>query len=334
MLKVLFRVDDGPGIGSGHMMRTYALAQALRDRGASIELVAFRESALQLDWIGLGAQIQIQARKPGTFEDLDLLIRRARAFNPDYLVLDGYNFSQKWINELGSEAQVVLFDDLGQRDPKVKIVLNQNPGAEKRYESTYENSEHVLLGLNWFQLRRSLFEVAHSPESPRVLLSLGGEDSEDYTVRLMRGLLADGRSFTADVIFSGTEAGFYLALELARERPDRFFVYRGPVDIAAFMQNASVVICGGGVTSLEAACIGVVPVIVVLADNQRPGADYLSSIGAARTLQAGDDGFLDAARTALDLLGDEVLRSRMSYIGRRTIDGLGSNRLASLMSKI
>ncbi len=332
-MKLLFRVDDGPGIGAGHLMRCLALAEAVHEQGGVIALSTVRESKLHADWVGLDAQIYVQQREVGSTDDLTLTSRIIREFNADWLVVDGYGFDTVWLDAISAKHPVLCLDDLGNRDAAVRLMMNQNPGAEKRYGLAYSRCSRGLLGLNWFLLRREWHGVQHAPEPRRMLLTLGGEDPDNRIVGLMQALLKDGRGFVADVVSSAPEAGFQQALLMAHGRPDRFTVHRGPVALPLLMRRAAVVVTGGGVTPIEAVSLGVVPVILILADNQKSGAEYLAAAGVARSLEIGDGAMVQVARSALDLLSNDVDRSTMAARGRTMVDGIGPKRLVEALFK-
>ncbi|NWG87664.1 MAG: hypothetical protein HXY26_09205 [Hydrogenophilaceae bacterium] len=334
MLKVLFRADDGPGIGAGHLMRCLALAEAVRERGGAVHLSAARASALHVEWEKLGAVVQVEPRAIGSGADLATTQATARAAQADWLVVDGYGFDTAWLDAAAAAQHTLCLDDLGQRDPAVSLVLNQNPGAEQRYGSAYRRCGRALLGLDWFLLRRAWREARHEPEPGRLLLTLGGDDPDNRMLGLMQALLADGRDFVADVVSSAPEAGFRQAQALAEAYPDRFALHCGPVELPPLMRRAAVVVSGGGVTPVEAASLGAAPVVLVLADNQKPGAEYLAAAGAARVTTLAEDGIAKATSLALDVLHDDAARAAMAARGRGLIDGGGAARLVAVMMEM
>ena len=331
MLKVLFRVDDGPGIGAGHLMRCLALAEAIHNQGGCLHLSTVRISALHTGWHAMNAQIHLQKCEIGSSDDLDQTLRHVHELEADWLVVDGYGFSTAWLDTAAAKCPVLCLDDLGNRDAAVQLILNQNPGSDLRHGATYRRCGCALLGLDWFLLRQAWREIQPAAEPHRMLLTLGGEDPNNRMIELMRALLADGRNFMADVISSAPEAGFRQAEEMSQSRPDRFVVHRGPVDLPALMRRVTVVVSGGGVTPIEAASLGVVPVIVILAENQTLGSEYLVAIGAARAVESGDGAMVSAARLTLDLLGDDVIRLTMAARGRALVDGRGPARVVAAM---
>lgn len=334
MIDVLFRADDGPGIGAGHLMRCLALAEAVRAAGGRAHLMCRTNSPLHRNWRTDGARVETHDLSIGGREDMEVTARFARTVSADWLVADGYAFDVIWLEALAEGHRVLYLDDLGGRDAAVSLVLNQNAGAEIRYRAAYSRVGRALLGLEWFLLRRGWRALIPRPEPGRLLVTLGGDDRDNLALALMMALLADGCAFHADVVSSAPEAGFQAAFELASAYADRFTLHRAPVDLALLMARASVVVCGGGVTPVEAASLGVPSVIKVLADNQAPGAQTLALEGAARVVAVdGDEGITDVAGLALDLLADDTARAVFAERARALVDGNGAARVVAVMTE-
>lgn len=329
-MKVLFRVDDGPGIGAGHLMRCFALAESVRRAGGDVYLSTMRSSLLHSAWFNIDATIYIEPRTIGSQLDLNITQSLAKNIKADWLVIDGYSFDESWLNKSENDSHVLYIDDLGEIDPKVSIILNHNPGAEVRYRQSYTQCGKALLGLKFFLIRQAWRDLCYRPEPMRLLITLGGDDQDGRTLKVMNALIEDGRDFVADVVSSAPDDGFFKESELAQSYPERFILHRGPVSLPELMYRASTVICGGGVTSIEAVSIGIFPVIVILAENQKPSAEYLETRNVARTMSILDDSNnLDAAHLALDILSDNRKNNTKSHY----VDMQGAFRIVDIMKK-
>lgn len=334
MIRVLFRVDAGSGIGAGHMMRCLALAEALHARGGSAALLTASSSPLPPGWSALDAEVlRCPSAELGGPVDLALTAALAAEIEADWVVVDGYHFDAPWLDALGHSRRLLYLDDLGERDAAATIVLNQNAGAEARYGGAYRRCKHSLLGLEWFLLGSAWGGVRYAPEARRLLLTLGGSGGAELMLALMRALRARGGRFFADVVIPAPIAEARELVLFARDHADCFEVVEGPLPLAPMMARASVVICGGGVTPLEALSLGVVPVILTLAENQVPGSRQLAAMGAARVASADRDGVVAAARMALELFDDGPVPLPMVAAGRRLVDGKGGERVVQIMMR-
>lgn len=329
-MKVLFRVDDGVGIGSGHLMRCYALAESVQRSGGKVYLSSVSESLQHSDWKEIDAIIKVEAREIASNEDFHITNTTAGNVEADWLVIDGYSFDTAWLNQIGKNFRVLFIDDLGMINPQVNIILNHNPGAEERYKASYALSGQSLLGLDYFLMREAWRKLHYRPELNRILITLGGDDQNAKVLGIMIALLEDGREFFADVISSSPSNVFHQEKVLTETYSGCFSLHRGPVSLPEFMSRAAVVICGGGVTAIEAISLGITPVIVVLAENQKPGAKYLESIGSARTISLQSyESNLKTACIALDMLSSK----ETSNNGNHLIDGNGTDKVTTIMKK-
>jgi UDP-2,4-diacetamido-2,4,6-trideoxy-beta-L-altropyranose hydrolase len=333
MIDVLFRVDDGLGIGSGHLMRCLALAEAIADVGGNPHLVASKNSPIHQFWPTVDAKIVTHGLEIGSADDLMDTIGHAQKLGVDWVVVDGYAFAESWLDALASQQRLLFLDDLGDRNPKAAIVLNQNAGAEHRYGVSYPRVDLSLLGLDWFLLRRAWRSVVLEPDPYQLLITLGGDDRHNMAHAMMLEILRKCGNFRTDVVCSAPEAEFIQSSELAVRHPDRFNLHRAPVDLPRLMARAAVVICGGGVTPVEAASLGVPAVIVVLAENQLPGARALMKLGTARAVLTSESPAVEAVRFAFEFLENETVISKASSCGRRLVDGKGASRVVEIMMK-
>jgi UDP-2,4-diacetamido-2,4,6-trideoxy-beta-L-altropyranose hydrolase len=331
VIKVLFRVDDGPGVGAGHVMRCLALAEALAEIGGEIRLVSVRDSVFHDQWKRLGAEMTIIRSAIGDAYDLEKTVATARCMQADWVVVDGYGFSDVWLEAMERSRHVLCLDDIAERDPAVSLILNQNAGADQRYAEKYQRCGKALLGLSWALLRRDWLNKGRIQGHRRILLTLGGEDPSNRTLLVMEGFVADGRDFTADVVYSTSAGGYADAQAFAEKYPARFVLHKDLQTLAPLMGQAAVVICGGGVTSIEALSLGVVPVILILAENQRPGAQFLSENGLASSFDLVEDGIQHAVKTAFDLLDDETSRLSIATRCRHLVDGKSVERVVNIL---
>jgi len=109
----------------------------------------------------------------------------------------------------------------------------------------------------------------------------------------------------------------------------RFQVYAGPLPLAPLMGRARVMICGGGVTAVEALSMGLEVVAVALADNQAAGMAYLAHAGMLHVVQAVGDWAADAAHAALEqLTTTKALNAQQKSL---RFDGRGAGRVFAQM---
>ena len=329
-MKILFRIDDGPSIGAGHLMRCFALAEAFSYRGGEVFLSTTKHSSLHKGWVNIDAKIFIEPRSIGSEKDLEITNALVEHVNADWLVVDGYSFSDSWLSRSETLCRVLYIDDLGASNPKISAVLNHNPGAELRCKTSYSQCQKVLLGLDFFLLRQAWHNVNYRPEAMRLLITLGGDDQDERTLKMMKALILDGRPFIADVVSSAGDEGSFKELKLAQAYPKNFVMHRAPVSLPELMARVSTVICGGGITSVEAVSIGLFPIIVILADNQKPAADYMQSKNIAKKMSMLDgNNSDDVAHLTLNLMNENKKETSKSHF----VNMNGCFRVIDIMGK-
>lgn len=318
--RLLFRADCGPDIGLGHVMRCFALASAAVARGHRVALATRDPTAAALRrWRDLGADVTAFADRPDAAAAAGL-VAMARSIGAATVVIDRYGLSPTFFDLLAAGGlSVVALDDLGRDDPPCELVVNPNPGAEVRFADAYRRSRQRRLGATHALIRPEV-TATQAIGGGGILVTLGGSDLARATRALARSL---ARALPDTAIVA-------VAADTVDGVPPVGVDLRAPCDLAPLLANADLVVCGGGVTALEAAHLGRPAVLVVLADNQRPGAETLAAAGAARLAEGLDD----VASVVVALMADREARAAMSAAGRGLIDGRGAARVLAAIEAI
>jgi UDP-2,4-diacetamido-2,4,6-trideoxy-beta-L-altropyranose hydrolase len=192
---LLIRADANLAMGTGHVMRCLALAQAWQDIGGTAAFAMAdpctwaRERLMKesVEVIGISAS--------STEEDARQTAEIARHQAAVWVVVDGYQFGADYQRTLKSAGFKILFvDDYGHAGCYcADLVLNQNVSAD---ESAYEHREpytRLLLGPQYCMLRREFnswraWRRKIAPSGYRVLVTMGGSDPEGVTERAIAAL--------------------------------------------------------------------------------------------------------------------------------------------------
>jgi UDP-2,4-diacetamido-2,4,6-trideoxy-beta-L-altropyranose hydrolase len=338
-MNLLFRTDASVAMGTGHVMRCLALAQAWVDAGgnatfAMAEATPSLEARLRIERMNV-TRLAVVA---GSAEDWSQTAELARAENCGWVVVDGYQFSSQYQSGLRRAGIKVLFiDDNGEAGPySADLVLNQNLHAS---EDLYRNRQpHVrlLLGPRYILLRREFsfwrkrkFEV--TARARRILVTLGGSDPENVTEQVLEVLLAEPE-LELTVVVGGSNPHL-ASLEALAERAQRpLRLLKDVTDMPALMIWADLAVAGAGTTSWEMCMMGLPAALCVLAANQEKIASELARLGAAvnldyvcRTPRRRTEGLLR------ELIRSEEMRTRMSARGREIVDGRGVERVQAFL---
>src|SRR6476659_3504103 len=128
-MRVLIRADASVGIGTGHIMRCLALAQALQAGGGEVHFAACKmpgglEARLEENSIGL---TRLEA-EVGSNDDLQATLTLAAQKKVEAIVADGYSFNLAYQSGLRKSGfRTCLIDDGANLDGySADILVNPN----------------------------------------------------------------------------------------------------------------------------------------------------------------------------------------------------------------
>lgn len=364
-MQVAFRADASLLIGSGHVTRCLTLAEALRGRGAqchficrehpghllaTIEQRGFSVTALppppatgvdpgctgsliHAPWLGCDWQTDAQQSSA------------ALAQEPvDWLVVDHYALDQAWEAALRPcYRQLLVIDDLADRQHLADLLLDQNLGREPHdYAALVPPSCKLLTGPRYALMRPEFAAVrAHSlqrrqqPKLQQLLITMGGVDLPNATGHVLQALKACALPSDCRIsVVMGAQAPWLAQVrEQARDMPWPTEVLVNISDMARRMADSDLAIGAAGGTSWERCCLGLPTLLVVLADNQRPGAEALRQARAA-SLIGGVDDIATQLPLALQALTQGPLLAQMGRAASALSDGQGVDRLLRAMGAV
>lgn len=333
------RADAGARIGTGHVMRCLALAQAWRSAGGrAVFIMAADAPVIESRLQSEGFMVEHISAEPGGAEDARKTCDIAGLNGADIIVVDGYHFNSEYQALIKASGKCLLFvDDYGHADRYfADLVLNQNIYADEGLYWAREPYTRLLLGSPFVLLRREFWPWRGwgrtvLPKACRVLITLGGSDPDNVTLKViesLHSLVAEGLEAVAVVGGSNCHCD---EIRLACESsPIHLRLVQNASNMPELMAWADVAISSAGTTSWELAFMGLPSLSIVLADNQVRVAEKLSEAGVSTNLGWHDRLSAEALGDALAaLLCDPLRRSSMAVAGRQMVDGLGPLRVVS-----
>jgi UDP-2,4-diacetamido-2,4,6-trideoxy-beta-L-altropyranose hydrolase len=328
-------------MGTGHVMRCLALAQAWQESGGEVLFVtAELNPAITRRLHNEGMKIAKLASVSANENDAHEVAALARQECAPWIVLDGYQFNsayQRCIKNAG--FRLLLVDDNGQRGPYcADVILNQNAYARAAMYSGSDPAVELLLGPDYALLRKEFNSWRNWPRQVKpvardLLITMGGSDPENFTARVLSALCeVDLAALEITVVIGGANPhkDSLRQLESRRGRNIRFQV--DVENMAEVMAGADLAISAAGSTCYELALLQVPMVLLALADNQRPTAQALANAGAA--IDAGWFTDFDPQRFAnllRHVIQDYELRCSLAARARRIVDGLGAQRVCQVL---
>jgi UDP-2,4-diacetamido-2,4,6-trideoxy-beta-L-altropyranose hydrolase len=323
-------------MGTGHVMRCLALAQAWQDGGGSaVFLAADLPDTLRGRLDAEHVDIVPVIGEPGSAADAEHMAALARKAGAAWVVVDGYQFKgayQRRLREAG--LKVLTVDDNGEVEHYcADLVLNQNLHARASLYHEREPHTRLLLGPRFAMLRREFWgwrgwKRDVPPTARKLLVTLGGSDPDKVTGNVLAALNEVNAPGLEVVVIGGSEYA-----EAARTCRVPMQVRSSVANMPELMAWADVAVAAGGTTTWERALLGLPGLIIVLADNQEKLAAAASRAGIGWNL--GRHERLTRARLAeavewLIHAGGE--RADMARRGQELIDGRGGMRVCERMT--
>ena len=342
---LLIRADANVAMGTGHVMRMIALAQAWRQsRGEVVFLCSDITPSLEQRIREEDFPIERLTAAPGSVEDLEatraVISRNTTSDRSVSVALDGYQFAadfQLGVKKAGCRLLVV--DDYGHANAyHADFVLNQNISARKELYDQRDEDTELLLGPRFALLRREFGDhrgwVRVVPnKATKLLITLGGADADNVTKRVIDALAGSGLEVKAVVGGSNPHLpDLCQAAEATSGGETSVKLEVNASDMPSLMQWADMAVAAGGSTAWELAFTGLPPLFVILAENQEMNARELERQGFGLCVGRPSDFDADVIRAAINRLADDTrLRAGFAAHGRGMVDGLGAHRVASLL---
>lgn len=338
---LLIRADASASIGTGHIMRCLALAQAWQNRGRDVLFICAQITSLLEERIKAeGFKVRTISVKPGSQEDCKETFRLVEDGVSSPLVLDGYHFDANYqlgLKERG--CRLLVMDDYGHADfYHADFVLNQNVTAQEQLYARRNTGTQLLLGPKYALLRKEFSEYRgwkrEIPEKARkVLVTLGGADPENVTRGVIEALT--GLELDVKVVVGGSNPNLSNLREVASNASHgltKMDLVVNPPNMAELLSWADLAVAAGGSTSWELAFLGLPTIFIILAENHAEIVRRLGEKGAGVSFGYYTDTDKSRLRElVVKLAQDRVARQELSSMSAKLVDGRGAGRVIAAL---
>lgn len=326
-MKVVIFTEGNTDLGLGHIARCIALSQAFEFEGSPCKIFAFGNEAADsllseynhemVDWI-----------------DNPIIIQKLIG-EADAVIMDSMMASNTSLDCILNIAKIPIFiDDSFRLKYPRGIVINRTIFAEKM--TTYKNTRVTyLLGTKYLPLDL-VYRNTIKPKIRNVVSNLaitfGGSDPRGLTPIVIDYLC---KSFP-DIIFKVIIGKAYKSpnsLNKVKKRNVRMFFSLGPEEMKKTLLSCDIVISSGGQTLYELARIGLPTISIEIVENQRKNIIGFEKAGFVENAgKYNDDQLLVNLLTKVSKLLPQETRLKRSIIGSKLVDGLGSLRVANIVT--
>lgn len=357
-MRVAVRVDASLQIGTGHFMRTLALANCLAKNSVRVRFVC-RDLPSYLAEVAasMGHEVAIMPTDGRTaVPDGGPLahshwLRATQASdalqchqalldaNFDWVVVDHYALDSRWESSIrGRGRKILVIDDLADRKHDCDVILDQNlyPNLERRYDQLVPDGCEKLLGPRFALLREEFARVregvAQRPNKiGRILVFMGGGDAFNHTGRVLAGIASARISRPhVDVVIGKQHPNLEEILAFAKL--SGFYVHIQTDQMANLMAVADLSVGATGSASWERCCLGLPTIGVPVAANQVPIGEALRDVGAIIMIGASLESLANELASTLETLSVNTARlADMASVASTLVDGGGCQRVVTSM---
>lgn len=359
-MRVAFRTDAAVQIGTGHVMRCLALADALTASGAECRFIcrtheghlcvmieqcgyavlrlaapdhSIAVGADYADWLGASWK-----------NDADASLSALGDFSPNWLVVDHYGLDARWESRMRPKTGgLMAIDDLADRSHDSDVLLDQNwfgaSGAD-RYRGLVPAGCELLLGPAYALLKPEYAAVRASAvprdgHIHRVAVFMGGSDPDNQTAKVLDALSCDSfAGLTVDVIIGVNHPDAAGIAQRVARRPSTT-LHSGLPTLTGIMRDADLMIGAGGSTTWERMALGLPAIVIGIADNQLAMNKALMEAGYIDYLGAMDAVGVDDIRGAVtNALASPAVLAARSVRMMALVSADGAERVAATLFRL
>jgi len=340
---LLIRTDASTQIGTGHLMRCLALAQAWQDTGGQVFFVmATKSPPLEARLHSEGIKVIHLPVQLGSLDDATQTADFARQVGAKWVVVDGYHFGadyQRAIKERG--LRLLFIDDSGHAEHYyADLLLNQNIYAHGGLYQNREPYTRLLLGTRYVLLRREFLKWRRwkrkIPEVARkILVTMGGSDPDNVTLKVIQALhQVEVDGLEAIVVVGGSNPHYKKMQSAIQGSRFPIRLESNATNMSELMVWADVAVSAGGTTVWELVFMRIPVIGLSRAEQEEILLEHSTKYGISVNL--GKHLYVQSQRIALVITAlayNKAQRLAMSRAGRSLVDGLGSERVISSIRK-
>jgi len=358
-VNVLIRCDGSVRIGLGHIVRCLALADELHYIHNCHITFAVRKGPLGIKLVEeKGYKVIIPQENDQSFDYREWLNECVRNVQAKAIILDVRDgLPRTVLDEMRNKGILIItIDDPEDKRLSADFAFYPPVPQVKRIDWTGFTGK-LYVGWKWVILREEFFStsccVFHSPSSmpqspsysspcpmppapctkiPRILVVMGGSDSQGMTLKTIRALELLDEDFEAVVVLG---AGFQHKKEfdnLLSDCKHHFNVRENVQNMAELMAQTDLAVASFGMTAYELAAMGVPAIYLCLTEDHAESASTFVEAGMAVCLgvaqQVAEDDIANIVRMALQK-SEKLELTRNKAI--RSIDGRGAEKIARLI---
>lgn len=315
-MKFLFVVEAGPKFGMGHLRRSLALADSIRELGVEVYLNTSRMDSNLISMLGQQTSLPIQNN-----------LLKDGAWN---IILDGYGIDPSEYKSTSNKVHLIT--DFHHIDFEVDTLIDPNIGGQYfsnlrgiSFSNLYSGPEYVILGDSYL----GKTEARDFVSFPKLLVTMGGSDPTNHTEIVLKQLLSFKQLFSEVGVVVGPFTK-KLSRAIIESWAGELTIHDAPKDLVELYSFYDVAIGAGGTSAYERVNRNMPSINLIALDNQERVSKQLEENNLAKSLDARIKGF-ELTEKCLGFLFSEAQTKKVRERGNIVIDGKGAERLAKLL---
>lgn len=187
---LIFRADGNASMGLGHIIRSLALADMLRENFNSHFLCRNPSDAIRQQILNICWRMTDIGHVPDE-EEVPYLLQHFLT-GREIVLLDGYRFDTDYQTQIKSKGNPLLcIDDIHPHPFVADAVINHAPGI---LPAAYSLARHtrLYLGLNYSLIRKPFLQAAQATRTidkiENIFICFGGADPHNLSLKVLKGI--------------------------------------------------------------------------------------------------------------------------------------------------
>lgn len=289
-MKIYFRADGNTQIGLGHVIRSLALVEMLKQEFECVFIIQKPSETLQQQILESCHDIIILSKTKDYLSEIQYITKSIS--EPSIVVLDGYFFKTAYQQHIKIAGhQLAYIDDLMAWKIPADVIINHSGLAKKENYQTPLLTQFCL-GLKYALLRSPFLEATkqtrHFSKFDTAFICLGGADLSNDSIRILKKIERDVKSIQTCIVITGSAYPHLKELKKYIEIAKIHIQHRSNLtaqEMVNAMQESQIGICSASGISYEYMSVKGGLFILKTADNQKDIYKYLIENGLADDIE-------------------------------------------------
>jgi len=333
IMKILFRVEATPELGSGHLMRCLALAEKLKESVSDVDITFITSSN------AVSEQVKSYDYKLINLPSSKNMIEKIRYYEK-YLkkaifITDTPDIPDGYLKTLKKKVCLLVSIDDGSDTIFYSDILinpNLNPNINHSYSlrtQYYSGAKYVILKKAFEKYAVKKKQIKRGVKS--LFICFGGSDRNNITQKIVNMIREMDVNITVVI---GMMYPYYNELVKDLKEHRNIQIKRDAHNMDELIYDADLAITSGGTLLYETCAIGTPAIVICQNQEQNRESEFFTENNAAINLGSFDNINEDIARdTVIKLISDYDKRELLSKNARQLIDGRGADRIVNIILK-